>query len=225
MSSPVRIGASRSPASRERTTERVSRGGRAGRRFRRGRWPPRRGPGAPDPGEVGQLLRAPGEPYRREDQGDGADDDVLDVGEAARPESSVRRSAARGRSARTFCRALPRTRRPTTRATTTAIAQQQATTVTTPAPRASSSGDQVVALAVGGGRRQLTHEDEYGVDDRTGPSRRPSPVRWRGGCPRRRPGRVPRPAPGADSPRPSARRPPPERPAGPPSPSSPRRSP
>ncbi len=58
---------------------------------------------------------------------------------APRPASSVSRSAARGRSARTFCRRCPSTRTPTTRRTRTAIAQTTASTVTTPAPRPSSS--------------------------------------------------------------------------------------
>ena len=56
-----------------------------------------------------------------------------------RPASSVSRSAARGRSARTFCSRCPSTRSPTTRRTSTATPHTTARTVTTPAPRASSS--------------------------------------------------------------------------------------
>ncbi len=51
-----------------------------------------------------------------------------------RPESSVSRSAALGRWARTFWSRCPCTRSPTTRRTSTAIPQTTASTVTTPAP-------------------------------------------------------------------------------------------
>lgn len=117
------------------------------------------------------MLRAPGEPYRREDQGDGADDDVLDVGEAA-PAGVVREEVGGARPVRTYLlQALPED----PQAHDPAYQHRDRADDGDDGHHTGTAGefeygDQVVALAVGGGRRQLAHENEYGVDDEQDPA-------------------------------------------------------
>ena len=140
MSSPVRIGASRSPASRARTTERIT-GRPPSAYFPSGRSPPTAAPPGPPAPRAGPAARPGCRASRTAATSRAtADDDVLHVGEGCRaprrPSAGRQRAAGRHVPSAAVC---PSTRSPTTRRTSTAIAHTTASTVTMPAPRASSS--------------------------------------------------------------------------------------